>query len=130
MILQRRCDGHRLKKNVVLATNRNHRSGLWLAPMTPTHPKDNNHVAMSVYHMRTKPNLIKCLHLACWSPTRRTWNDAIDRGFFATFPGLTTTLINKHLPKSISTAKGRLKNHAKACEAPVNTNPQMLKNKL
>ena len=59
--------------------------------------------------MRTKPDLVKYLHLACWSPSPRTWCKAIEKGYFATFPGLTTALVNKHLSKSISTAKGHLK---------------------
>ena len=77
--------------------------------MTPTETDCKDQVAMSVYHMRTKPDLAKYLHLACWSPSPRTWCDAIEKGYFATFPGLTTTLVNKYLGKSISTAKGHLK---------------------
>jgi hypothetical protein len=32
---------------------------------------------------------------------------------FTTWPGLTNKLINKHLPKSIATAKGHLKHQGK-----------------
>ena len=59
--------------------------------------------------MRTKIYLIKYLHLACWSPTVATWCDAIDLGYFATFPGLTSSQVRKYFPKSITTAKGNLK---------------------
>ena len=70
-------------------------------------------IAANVYKMRTKKDLAQYLHLACWSPSPHTWIQAIDLGFFATFPGLTPQLINKYLPKSISTAKGHMKLHQK-----------------
>ena len=100
----------------MLKADRDHQSGLWLAPMVPenqTHPptKTNANVNMiaNVYAMRTKTDLVKYLHSACFSPCVQTWCDAIDLGYFSTFPGLTTTLVQKHLPKSIATAKGHLK---------------------
>ena len=109
MIPQRRCNGHRLKQKCCPCRKLQPQIRSVACPHGPTHSIDNNNVAMSVYHMRTKPDLIKYLHLACWNPSCRTWSNAIDKGFFATFPGLTTTLVNKHLPLSISTAKGHLK---------------------
>ena len=42
-----------------------------------------------------------------------TWCDAIDRGYFITWPGLTSTLVRKHLPKDIATYKGHLKQERK-----------------
>jgi hypothetical protein len=45
----------------------------------------------------------------CFSPATSTWTDAIDAGFFTTWPGLTAALVRKHLPKSLATAKGHLK---------------------
>ena len=59
--------------------------------------------------MRTVPELIKYLHQACWSPTVDTWCKAIDRGYLATFPGLTAAAVRKHLPPSIATTKGHMR---------------------
>ena len=54
--------------------------------------------AVNVYTMCTVPKLIKYLHQACWSPTVDMWCKAIDQGYFATFPGLMSTAVRKHLP--------------------------------
>jgi hypothetical protein len=43
---------------------------------------------------------------ACFSPVIKTWTQAIDAGFFTTWPGLTSALVHKYLPKSVATAKG------------------------
>ena len=88
-------------------------SNLWLAPMSST-PTNENHQqpitqAANVYSLRTKKDLAQYLHLTCWSPTPTTWKQAVELGFFATFPGLSPSLISKHLPRSIATSKGHLK---------------------
>ena len=59
--------------------------------------------------MRTKVDLAKYLHLCAWSPVVDTWLNAIDRYFFLIWPGFSSQLIKKHLPKSITIAKGHLK---------------------
>ena len=88
-------------------------SGLWLAPMTPMATKEHNNKiqneASNVKLLRTKPDLAKYHHLSCWSPVLTTWCNAINAGYFATFPGLTTKFVRKHLPKSITTTKGHMK---------------------
>jgi hypothetical protein len=64
--------------------------------------------ANSAYHT---PNLIehvRFLHAACGYPVPSTWIQAIDRGHFATWPGLTADLVRKHLPKSIATVQGHM----------------------
>ena len=71
---------------------------------TPTAPHIN-----SVYSMHTKVDLVTYLHLCAWSPVVDTWCNAIDRGSFTTWPGLSSPLVRKHLPKSLPTAKGHLK---------------------
>ena len=50
--------------------------------------------------------MVQYLHAACFSPVPSTWCKAIRRGYFATFPGLTEKLVQKHLPKSDATTKG------------------------
>ena len=74
-------------------------------PHAPTSPVTIN----NVHDMRTKVDLATWLHLCAYSPVLHTWTTAIDRSFYTTWPGLTSTLVRKHLPKSIPTAKGHLK---------------------
>jgi hypothetical protein len=59
--------------------------------------------------MRTLRDLVIFLHRACFSPVVDTWCKAIDNGNFATWTGLTSKLVRKHLPKSMATAKGHLR---------------------
>ena len=80
-----------------------------MTPNKTPNQTNTNHQAANVYNLRTKPDLAKYLHLACWSPSPSTWKAAVKKGFFATFPGLTPSLISKHLPPSIETAKGHRK---------------------
>ena len=54
-------------------------------------------------------DLATFLHAACFSPVPSTFIKAIDNGHFSTWPGLTTKLIKTHLPKSMATEKGHLK---------------------
>ena len=59
--------------------------------------------------MTTLRDLVIYLHRACFSPVTSTWTAAIDEGYFATWPGLTSAVVRKHLPKSLATAKGHLR---------------------
>ena len=61
------------------------------------------------YHMNTPPALVHFLHWACFSPIVNTWYKATDAGFFTTWPGLTSRLVCKHLPKYTETANGHLR---------------------
>ena len=108
------------KTNEVVLTARRHQpTGLWVTSMEPTDKianmanatqKLNRAVpfmsASNVYALRTQVDLIKYLHVACCSPNPDTWCKAIDQVFFATFPGLTTTLVRQQLPKSVASQKG------------------------
>ena len=60
-------------------------------------------------------DLVQYLHRACFSPVVKTWTHAIDAGFFTTWPGLTSALVRKHLPKSLAMAKGHLRQDRKKC---------------
>ena len=64
--------------------------------------------ANSAYHTTTLTDHVSFLHAACGYPVPSTWTQAIDRGHFATWPGLTADLVRKHLPKSGATVKGHL----------------------
>ena len=63
--------------------------------------------------MKTKAELVQYLHRCNFSPFVSTWTKSIDAGYFATWPGLTSELVHKHLPKLLSTAKGHLKQDQK-----------------
>eukprot|EP00957_Ditylum_brightwellii_P179373 13664745-Ditylum_brightwellii.AAC.1 len=51
---------------------------------------------------------IQFLHEAVGSPVPSTWIDAINRGFFITWPGLTADNVRKYFPKSRATSQGHL----------------------
>ena len=53
--------------------------------------------ANHVYETKSKQELILFYHAACFSPTKRTSVKAIKRNAFASWPRLTTELVNKYL---------------------------------
>ena len=67
----------------------------------------------------TKSNLINFLHAACFVPVKSTWLKAIKNNHFATWPGLTPTLVWKHLIPSITMAKGHLRQEYKKVYNPL-----------
>ena len=46
---------------------------------------------------------IKYLHQCAFSPTPRTWIQAVKKGHFKTWPGVTVEAIKRYLPKSEAT---------------------------
>jgi hypothetical protein len=56
----------------------------------------------------TQADLMQFLHAAAFSPATSTFTQAIDKGFFTSWPGLTAQAVRKHLPKSMVTAQGHL----------------------
>ena len=64
---------------------------------------------INVYELTTKKDIVQFFHATCFSPTKHAWIKAVQEGYFATCPGLTTELIQKHLPKSPAKVKGHLK---------------------
>ena len=56
-----------------------------------------------------KTDLAEFYHGACMCPVTTTWIKAIRNGQFLTWEGLDEELILKHLPPSVNTAKGHLK---------------------
>ena len=44
-----------------------------------------------------------------WNPVPDTWIEAINAGFFATWPGITADIVRKHYAKTIESAKGHMK---------------------
>ena len=100
-----------VKNNTVLITGTRTPAGLWSIPLdVPTlqHQAngilrlDKSHAQLATYH-----------HATLGSPASTTLLQAIRRGHLTTFPGLTSQLISKHLPKSIATTLGHQDQEAK-----------------
>jgi hypothetical protein len=100
---------------------RHQQNGLWYVdlqnqkqtPMppllpVPCFPALTGHLN-NVYELTTKQQIVVYYHKACFSPVPSTWIKAIDAGFFATWPGLTSALVRNHLPKSEATCKGHMR---------------------
>ena len=72
--------------------------------------KTQNEKAMVILRKQQNcADLEQFLHGCAEAPVPSTWCKAIDKGHFITWPGLTSQLVRKHLPPSIPTAKGHLK---------------------
>ena len=63
----------------------------------------------SVYELRSQEEIIRFYHAAAGYPTKATWIKAVNRGYFASWPGLTAELIRKHFPESEETQKGHMR---------------------
>ena len=86
----------------------------------------------------TKHELATYLHASAFSPVTSTFDRAIIRGHYTTWPGISSSLITKHLEKSTSTSKGHLRmqqkntKSTKVIAAPIDTDiapPQEKENK-
>ena len=64
--------------------------------------------ANHVYKTEPKQELTLFYHAACFSPTKRTFVDAIKRNAFATWPRLTVEIVTKYLPRTEATIKGHI----------------------
>ena len=118
---------HVFKNDIlVLSGIRNSRDGLWDVPLPqtpsqpfPTHdvssvsPVPNHSCNVIIRKHTTKRDLAQYFHACAFSPSPSTFLTAIKKGHFISWPGLTTSLIKKHLPPSIFTAKGHLNQEMK-----------------
>jgi hypothetical protein len=73
-------------------------------PVQHTRPMANN-----VYEHKKKADIVQYLHKAAFSPVKSTWIQAIQAGFYTTWPNLTVEMVEKHLEKSPATVKGHLR---------------------
>ena len=77
--------------------------------------KNLQHVALSqklnviLRKDKTKEDLVTFFHGAMGSVVPSTWIKAIKNNQFSSWPGLTADLVKKHLPPSIATAEGHLR---------------------
>ena len=80
-------------------------NGLWTLPL----PQDRTkHHAYTLFTPQTQQQLVQWLHAAAFSPSPSTFLDAIQRNFFATWPGLTVNIVRRHLTQTDPTVKGHL----------------------
>ena len=80
-----------------------------LPEQPPVSPQSLHPFSCSAYEIKTKSELVQYLHRCDFSPVVHTWTKAIDAEYFATWPVLTSELVRKHLPNSLATTKGHLK---------------------
>jgi hypothetical protein len=83
-----------------------HKKAKLLAQELPSVPLV--HAANSAYHQPTIAKLMAFLNATIRSLPVKTLCNAIDNDWLTSFPGLTSSAIRKHLPKSISTAMGHM----------------------
>ena len=62
--------------------------------------------ANNLYHLTKMKGVFTYLHQYCFSPKTSTWCVAIDKGFFQSWPHLTSKLVKKYLPLEEATVKG------------------------
>ena len=73
----------------------------------PSHKPATINAASAVLETtHSKQELVRFLHTTCFYPVKSTWLKAIANGNFATFPGLTTSLVSKYLSNEIPTIHG------------------------
>ncbi len=68
-----------------------------------------NEAAHAIFELPNNRQTILYYHAAAGFPTKETFLAAIRAGNYATWPGLTTALTNKHFPDSDETQKGHMK---------------------
>ena len=75
-------------------------------------------ISNNAYEVKVKKYLITYYHKCCFSLVVLTWMRAIENGNFCTWPGLTARAVHKHLPKSMVTAKGHMRQQDKMYALP------------
>ena len=98
-----------LKNNKIIITGTRMANGLWSLPITPP-PHQANGILRTD---RPRQELAEYHHATMGSPVSSTLLRAIRRHHLTTFPGLSTNLISKHLPKSLATVLGHQDQEAK-----------------
>ena len=103
------------KKRIILRGARNFTDGLWDVKLNIPQQTSVQHTVNAVLKIdkTSKKDLAQYLHACAYSPRKTTFLDAIKKGLFTTWPGLTYDLIKKHLPDTIATSKGHLRQEQK-----------------
>ena len=86
-----------------------------ITPLQKMHiPPPNNiplpkyYAAFHVHHVQLLKDQINYIYASLFNPELSTFLAAINLNYFATFPNLTTKLVQKYLTKTIFSAKGHL----------------------
>ncbi len=69
--------------------------------------------ANAIFDLPSTRQSLMYFHAAAGFPVKETFLDAVCARNYATWPGLTTTLIAKHFPDSDETQKGHMKGQRK-----------------
>ena len=89
---------------------RDNKNGLWSILLKQKPQLQANSV---IQNNKTKKEFTQYVHGLLFSPAKSTLIDAIDRGNFTSWPEVTAKLVRKHLPPSVHTARGHLKQQRK-----------------
>jgi hypothetical protein len=90
------------------------------------------HLCNNTAHQQpTQAALIQYLHAAAFSPSKSTWIEAIRRGHFQSWPGLSVKAVHRHLKETEATAKGHMdqtrkniRSTRRPLKQPTNSTPQ------
>jgi len=95
---------------VILTSDFEAHSATWDVYPSQTKPKQQKgpikHIANNAYRIETKKELIEFYHKAAGHPVKKTWIAAIERGAYASWPGLTAKLVQRFLEKQRSNHNG------------------------
>ena len=73
-------------------------TGLWRIPLSMRESPLRQQIN-SAYQTKSLIDLFAFLHAAAFSPSTTTWLNTIKKGFFQSWPGLTTEVVSKYLLK-------------------------------
>jgi hypothetical protein len=119
----------KVSRGAILKGWRDNKSRLWRIPLVPVVKNLNTDTIVcnkppsellqhrpppveainNVYELKSQAETIRYLHAAAGFPTKSTWINAIEKGFYASWPGLTAKSVRKHFPESVETQKGHMK---------------------
>jgi hypothetical protein len=108
-----KCDVKMCKQGqIIIVGKRNPANGLWTVPIAP---EPTIHRANGAIHdSATKEDFAMFSHAAMHSPVPSNFLGAIEPAHFESWPGLTASLLTKHLTKSLATRKGHLRTQQKS----------------
>ena len=93
-------------------------TGLWRVPLQSLDRPANQ--SNNLNQVNGKESAIKYLHASEFIPVQGTWARSVNRGYFNTWPGITSKYINR-MPKAESTIKVHL---AQSMKIPVQKKQQ------
>ena len=98
---------------IILKGKRDYSTGMWniripLIPANNTTKVTFKHQANFILPHKPISDCIKFMHAACFTPCISTWTKAIDKGFFSTWPVLTSTRVRRFLKHTPATDMGHL----------------------